>query len=55
MAGMAYNGKHVNKEKNSYSGGRSDSKVKTKKGPAVAGARDGNPTKSGGINRKTKG
>ena len=45
---------HVDYEKNTYPQGKSGSKVKTKNGPAVPG-NPGNPTKSGGINRATKG
>lgn len=41
-------------EKNNHKEGRSDSKCKVVDGPA-AGAKRGNPTMSGGINRATKG
>lgn len=41
-------------EKNNYKQGRSGSKCKINMGPA-AGAKRGNPTSGGGINRSTRG
>ncbi len=41
-------------EKNNFKEGRSGSKCKVVDGPA-AGAKKGNPTMGGGINRATKG
>lgn len=39
--------RYTKKEVNTQKGGRSGSKVKTKKGPAAGGSTSGNPTKGG--------
>ena len=53
---MPYAGKVPLKEHNNHPQGRSGAKVPEKMGPAVGGAsKHKNPTKSGGINRATKG
>ena len=46
--------RYTKKETNNQKQGKSGAKVKTVSGPAVGGA-SGNPAKSGGIFRPTKG
>lgn len=53
MPNMGDRGKMM--EHNNHKSGRSGGKVKQFMGPAVGKAKDGNPTKGGGINRSTQG